>query len=90
MIKVEAIDVFTLGRFNELNNIERAGRSEPGKLFKGDKFECTKELADYLLGGNKYGKPYVKVIEVIPAIDEEKVVKKVNEENKPTKKKKKK
>lgn len=88
MIRVEATDTFTLGRFKEISDsIERAGKSEPGKVFKDDKFECTKELADYLLGGNKYGKPYVKVIEVIP----EEVIKEehnVEIPKKPSKKKK--
>lgn len=67
MIKVEAIDTFTLGRFNELINIERISKETPGKIFKGDKFECTKELSDYLLGKNAYRKAFVKVIEIIPA-----------------------
>lgn len=67
MIKVEALQEFTLARFNEIENIERARRSEVGKLFTGDKFECEKELCDYLLGANPLGKAVVKVIEVIPA-----------------------
>ena len=67
MIKVEALQEFTLARFDEIENIERARRSEKGKLFTGDKFECEKELCDYLLGANPLGKAVVKVIEVIPA-----------------------
>ena len=67
MIKVEALQEFTLARFDEIENIERTRRSEEGKLFTGDKFECEKELADYLLGANPLGKAVVKVIEVIPA-----------------------
>ena len=67
MIKVEALQEFTLARFNEIENIERTRRSEEGKLFTGDKFECGKELCDYLLGANPLGKAVVKVIEVIPA-----------------------
>lgn len=67
MIKVEALQEFTLARFNEIENIERTRRSEEGKLFTGDKFECEKELCDYLLGANPLGKAVVKVIEVIPA-----------------------
>lgn len=66
MIKVEALQEFTLARFNEIENIERARRDETGKLFTGDKFECEKELCDYLLGANPLGKAVVKVIEVVP------------------------
>ena len=91
MIKVEALQEFTLARFNEIENIERARRSEVGKLFTGDKFECEKELCDYLLGANPLGKAVVKVIEVIPAkieIKEESKEEKVIEEKpKITKKK---
>lgn len=67
MIKVEVIEPFTLGRFDELENIERASVETPGKLNMGDKFECTKDIADYLLGDNPIKRPVVKVIEVIPA-----------------------
>jgi len=64
MIKVEVIEEFTLGRFNELKNIVRARREETGRLFIGDTFECKKELVDYLLGKNALGRAFVKVIEV--------------------------
>ena len=77
MIKVEALQDFTLARFDEIENIERTRRSEEGKLFTGDKFECEKELCDYLLGANPLGKAVVKVIEVIP----EKVEVKIEEPN---------
>lgn len=80
MIKVEALQEFTLARFNEIENIERVRRSEEGKLFTGDKFECEKELCDYLLGANPLGKAVVKVIEVIPEkVKEEPKVEKVEE-----------
>lgn len=66
MIKCEVIKGFTLGRFNELQNIQRKGTNKVGELFVGDTFECEKELADYLLGDNKLNEAFVKVIEVIP------------------------
>lgn len=69
MIKVEVIEKFTLKRFNELANLERAKQDVPGKLNAGDKFECSKELADYLLGNNPIKKTVVKVIEVEPKKD---------------------
>lgn len=68
MVKVEVIETFTLGRFNELNNIQRKAHSEVGKLFVGDTFECSQELADYLTGNNALNKVVVKVIEVKPEV----------------------
>lgn len=66
MLKVEVIEDFTLERFNELSNIERAGADTPGKLNVRDRFECTDEIYKYLTGGNSKGKTVVKLIEVIP------------------------
>lgn len=90
MIKVEVIKEFTLERFSELKNIQRRSFDTKGKLYVGDIFECKKDMADYLMGDNKDKQVVVKVIEVEPEIiiDEEKIVKKVFEEQKPTKKKK--
>lgn len=65
MIKCEAIQEFTLGRFNELQNVQR--QIDTGnKLSVGDTFECSEELAEYLLGKNPKDFVAVKVIEVIP------------------------
>lgn len=88
MIKVEVIENFTLGKFNELINIERVSRNEPGKLYKGDKFTCTKDMADYLMGGNATGRPFVKIIEIIPEKAEIKEEKNIELPKKPNKKKK--
>jgi hypothetical protein len=66
MIKVEAIQQFTLGRFNEISNLIRKRTEVPGTIFTGDTFECSKELAEYLTGKNDKGVVVVKVIEVIP------------------------
>lgn len=68
MIKVEVIENFSLKRFNEIANLERAKQNVAGKLNVGDKFECSKELADYLLGNNPLNKAVVKVIEVKPEL----------------------
>lgn len=73
MIKVEVIEEFTLGRFNELKNIVRTGKEETGRLFIGDTLECEKDMADYLLGSNALGRAFVKVIEVIPKENKEPV-----------------
>lgn len=98
MIKCEVIKEFTLGKFEELKNIQRKRIETKGKLYVGDIFECTKEMADYLMGNNKDNETVVKVIEVIPAKVEvkiekpnvEKIVEKTQEIAKPktTKKKK--
>ena len=92
MIKCEVIKEFTLEKFDELKNIKRINVDTYGKLYVRDTFECTKEMADYLMGENKDKEVVVKTIEIEPeiTIDEEKIIKKVFEENKPTNKKKKK
>lgn len=66
LIKLEAIDSFTLSRINEISNLERNKIIEDNMINKGDRFECKKDLAEYLLGKNDYGKAFVKIIEVIP------------------------
>lgn len=66
MIKCEVIKEFTLERFDELKNIKRINVDTYGKLYVGDKFECEKEIADYLLGGNDKNEVVIKVIEFIP------------------------
>lgn len=66
MIKVRAIEDFTLEKFNELKNIVRKGKEQEGKLFIGDVFECDEKMADYLTGNNSINRAVVKVIEVIP------------------------
>ena len=73
MVKVEVIQEFTLEKFNEIKNIVRKGQDEKGKLFVGDKFECTKDIAEYLTGKNAKNVTVVKVIEVIPDIEDAKV-----------------
>ena len=86
MIKVEVIERFNLGAFDELKNIKRINSDVKGQLFSGDTFECTKEMSEYLLGNNALKKPFVKVIEVIP---EKTQIKKVEETDKKEKQPKK-
>lgn len=68
MIKLQAMENFTLERFGELQNIKRKNpnKNEKGKLYENDEFECNKELADYLLGNNAIHRAVVKLIEVKP------------------------
>lgn len=72
MIKCEVIKEFTLGDFDKLQNIVRKNQEEKGRLFVGDVFECTKDLADYLLGDNSANEVVIKVLEIKP--EEEKNV----------------
>ena len=84
MIKCKALEPFTLKRFGELKNIKRIGVNTPGQINAGDEFECEKDLADYLTGGNAYQKAFVEIIEVIPEKEEikpKKTTKKKTSEN---------
>lgn len=82
MVKVEVTEDFTLERFDELSNIVRKGANVPGRLYVGDIFECNKGLADYLLGGNRLDKAFVKILELIPE-EEPKTEVKIEEETEP-------
>lgn len=73
MIRVEVIEKFDLERFDELKNIKRARNDVKGSLFVGDTFECSQDLVEYLTGGNRLGRAFVKVIEIEPEITEEQV-----------------
>ena len=74
MIKVEVLEDFTLKDFSELKNIERGtNKNEVGKLFKYDKFECSKDMCEYLTGNNALNRAVVKVIEVVPVKETPKV-----------------
>ena len=89
MIKVEVIEEFTLERFEELKNIVRKEREEEKRLFVEDTFECSKEMADYLLGDNDLNRAVVKIVEVEPEEhkkETEETVKEIIEESKPEKK----
>jgi len=66
MIKVEVIEDFNLKDFHKIKNLKRKCVDFEGKLFEGDTFECTKEMCEYLDGGNKLKKSFIKVIEVQP------------------------
>lgn len=68
MVKVRVTEEFNYNDFRELKNLVRkdAARTEAGKLFVGDVFECTEKAADYLGGNNDYNRSFVEVLEVIP------------------------
>lgn len=98
MVKCEVVERFTLGRFDELKNIQRKSIDTKGELYVGDTFECSDDLAQYLTGNNPAGKVVVKVIEVIPnepiivvdTKEESEIIKPITNEVKPKKTTKKK
>lgn len=78
MKKVEVIEDFTLEKFKELKNIVRndPNKDLEGKLYVKDTFECTEKMAEYLMKTNALGRPFVKVIEEKPDIEEKPKAKK--------------
>jgi hypothetical protein len=80
MIKVEVLEDFRLSRFNEIKNIQRKSKEEKGRLFTGDIFECTEELADYLIKNNSLGRAFVRVIKIIPEKEIQKAINKAVKE----------
>ena len=77
MIKVRALEGFTLRRFHEINMIERANKNDvDGHITKGDIFECPVDLAMYLTNDpsletpNPVNRATVEVIEVEPETKE--------------------
>lgn len=69
-VRVKVKEFFSLGKFNELEELVRANAENDkyGELYAGDTFLCTKEMAEYLSGKNKYGKSFLEeeILEVIP------------------------
>lgn len=72
MIKVEAIEDFSLREFEKVVDLERKGKEKTGFIFKGDVFKCDADLCEYLCGKNALNKAVVQVIEVIPKKEEAK------------------
>lgn len=98
MFKVEVLQNFTLSKYNEIkDSLVSKSTKRDGWLYKGDIFECNKELVEYLLGENPIHKAVVKVIEIIPEahseiiveVNSKKVAEEVKKEVKKTTKKKK-
>ena len=69
MVKLRAIEQFTVEKFDELKIVERNQNNIHHKektIYYHDIFECTKEMAEYLSGKNKYIRAFVEVIEIMP------------------------
>lgn len=71
MVRLEAIEEFTLQDFGKLKDIKRKGKDTEGRLFVGDTFVCDEDMQDYLLGNNALNKVVAKVVEIIPETKEE-------------------
>ena len=74
MIKVKALEGFTLKRFAEIKMVERKNENDvDGHITKDDVFECPEDLAKYLTNEieNPAKKVLVEVIEIIPEQKEE-------------------
>ena len=69
-VRVKVKETFSLEKFNELEELVRANpqNAKDGELYVGDIFLCSKEMADYLLGKNKYQRAFIEenILEVIP------------------------
>ena len=66
MIKVQVIENFHLGKYDELVNVVKKTQSNYGYLRVGDIFECTEEMYNYLTKTNIKNRAFVKLIEYIP------------------------
>ena len=88
MFNVVATMDFNYGDFSKCKNIIRKNKDEKDKFFEGDKFSITKEMYEYLTGGNSKGLVLVKLIgidkiETKPVIETVKktIVKSTNKKN---------
>jgi choline kinase len=77
MVRAEVTTEVDVGRFNEITEVIRrnAQNDTNGHLFVGDIVLCNDDIAEYLNGNNKNKTSYVKIIEVIPEVKEEKKTK---------------
>ena len=66
MIKCEVTKPFTLGRYKELKNVVKVITRNENEFGNGDIFECSEDMAKYLMGENANKDVVVKILEVIP------------------------
>ena len=70
MIKLKAIQDFTLKDYQKLKNMQsKKTDREKNKVYNQDIFECDEKMARYLLGENSQN---IKVVEIIEIINENK------------------
>jgi len=86
MIKVVALETFSLREFNKIEELQRKDKSQEGIIFKDDVFKCDEEMCKYLMGENPIKRAVVQILEIKPEVKPETKV----ETTKTTKKKSKK
>lgn len=76
MVKLEALEEFTLKEFDKLKDVVRfdENKKEKGRLYEKDTFICDTDMQNYLLGDNPLNRAVAKVIEVIPKKEEKPVI----------------
>ena len=74
MVRVEVIEKFTLKDYAQLQNVERRNGGTAGSLYVGDRFECSEDMAKYLMGDNALNKAVVKLLEVDKSKEKEEEV----------------
>lgn len=75
MIKLKAIQNFTLKDYKKLKNMQsKQINRENNKVYNQDIFECDEKMARYLLGENSQN---IKVVEVIEIMKENKKSKEI-------------
>lgn len=67
VIKVQATSDFNFSSMNKITNLKRKSIEKDNYIFKGDIFECDKEMYEYLTGKNEGGYVVVKLIEYKPS-----------------------
>lgn len=94
MFKLQATEDFSLGRFNEIKEIERhSNKNENGMVYSNDIIKCEKDLAMYLCGENPLHRTVVNLLELEPSkedlliTDENKIEQLEQEANKKSTKK---
>lgn len=67
MIKLRALEDFTLKDYKKLKNIQSTqSEREKNKVYQNDIFECDEKMAKYLLGDNDLKVIVAELIEMIP------------------------
>ena len=74
MVKVQAIIDFNYKNYTKIKDLQPTNKIQEGKIFAGDIFNVEDDEAKYLTGENKNKIVAVKVLEVIPEINEEKKI----------------
>lgn len=65
MIKLRALEDFTLKDYKKLKNIQSTqSEREKNKIYQNDTFECDEKMAKYLLGDNDLKVVVCELVEI--------------------------